>query len=380
MLDQLQTWWQNTTPAMQAAFREGGIIVVALVVGHFLGSMVARVLGGRDFDATLRLPGSSPPARAGGGITPTFLAGLLVRLTVWGATAAWLARQHDFAELAGTIGLILSRTWALAGVLVMTLALASLLAHRVIDCLQGPPKAETMPSRNGAGTDRRGVAGAVGAAVYGLVVLLALLIAADFFDWPLTRSSALALWQLAQHLLTAGAALLIGYLGARWARDLATAEPNASPEARAGHYTAVGILAATTMLAVAVLVSSAGVVFGLATLAVLGSLLWLVRDHLPDVVAGLQLRLHRVREVWLDGDSWKVAAVGLLTTELSRAGEFSRLPNRRVLAARMHGAPAEVGRPANLPASGPSRYAIPVPAPEQLHHGPSPHRRPHPPA
>ena len=37
-------------------------------------------------------------------------------------------------------------------------------------------------------------------------MLLVLLIAADTFDWPLTRGAALALWQFAQHLLIAGAA------------------------------------------------------------------------------------------------------------------------------------------------------------------------------
>jgi hypothetical protein len=342
MLEQLQNWWQNAAPQVEPVLREGGVIVVALLAGHFVGAMVSRALGARNFDATLRLPGSSPPA-PGAGITPTLLAGLLVRLTVWGALLGWLARQHGQPEIASTVALVLSRAWALGSVLVMTLALASLLAHRVMECLQGPAKVEAVPSRNGAGTSNRSVAGAVGAGVYGLVVLLALLIAADFFDWPLTRSTALALWQLAQHLLTAGAALLVGYLGARWARELGTGEAGAAPEQRAGHFTALAILGATTMLAVAVLVSSAGVVFGLATLAVLGFVLWLVRDHLPDVAAGLQLRLHRVREVWLEGDSWTVSEVGLLTTEVSRAGQFSRLPNRRVLAARLHGAPAPAG-------------------------------------
>src|SRR5262249_30208385 len=155
-----------------------------------------------------------------------------------------------------------NRTWALAAVLVATLGLGSLLAHRVIDCLQGLPKAEGLGARNGASGSHRGVAGAVGAGVYGLVVLLALLIAADLFDWPLTRSSAQALWGLAQHLLVAGAALLIGCLGARWARDLVTADGAASPEKRAAQYTALGIVAGTTALAVTVLLSGAGVLFG----------------------------------------------------------------------------------------------------------------------
>jgi hypothetical protein len=335
MFEQLQTWWQGVPPQAQAAAREAGLVVVVLLAGHFLGAMVARLLRARDFDATLRLPGAAPPGPHPG-ITPTFLAGVLVRLTVWGGLAWWLARQHDRPEVAATLALVISRTWALATVLVVSLALASLLARRVMECLQRP---DVLAARNGAGASPHGLAGVVGAGVYLLVLLLALLVAADFFDWPLTRSSALALWEIAQRLLTAGSALLIGCLGARWARDLMTAPPGASPEQSAARYTALGIVAATTLLAVALLVSSASLLLGLGVLGVLGLLLWLVRDHLPDISAGLQLRAHRVREVCLDGDAWKVAQVGLLATEVTRAGACNRLPNRQVLQARLHGAP-----------------------------------------
>jgi hypothetical protein len=188
---------------------------------------------------------------------------------------------------------------------------------------------------------QRGLAGAVGASAYVLAVLLVLLIAADSFDWPLTRNAALSLWQFGQHLLAAGAALFIGCLGARWARDLATAEGPASPEKRIGQLTALGIVSATTVLAVAVLLSSAGLLIGLAVLAVLGVLLWLVRGYLPDVTAGFQLRAHRVRELLLDGTAWQVVEVGLLTSQLGRAGEFCRVQNRLLLRALLEGVPAE---------------------------------------
>jgi hypothetical protein len=183
----------------------------------------------------------------------------------------------------------------------------------------------------------------VGAGVYGIVLLLALLMAADLFDWPLTRNAVLALWQLAQHLLSAGAALLLGCLGARWARDLVPPERAGSPENRAGQYTALGIVAGTTLLSVAVLLSSVGLFIGLTALAVLGLLLWVVRGYLPDLAAGLQLRSHNVCQVWFDGLAWQVSEVGFLTTQVSRAGEFCRLPNRQVLEAHLHGAPAEAG-------------------------------------
>ena len=347
MLNELQTWWQNTTPETQAALQTGSLVILALLGGHVLGAMVARGLRARNFDAALRLPGSSPQGtEANCGITPTLIAGVLVRLTVWAGVAWWLAHQHGRDDLANTLGLIINRTWALTTVLVAALGLGSLLARRMIDCLHGVGKAgsQALPYRNGSAVARWDVAGAVGAGVYVMVVLLVLLIAADLFDWPLTRTSALALWQFAQHFLIAGAALLIGYLGAGWARDLATPEAAASPEQRAGQYTALGIIAATTILAVAVLLSSAGVLIGLAALAILGLLLWLVRGYLPDVTAGLQLRAHKVREVCFEGAPWQVADVGFLTTQVGRAGEFCRLQNRLVLEARMHGAPKEAIR------------------------------------
>jgi len=344
MLDELQTWWQTIPTEAQTLLQEGSLVVVALLGGHFLGAIVARALRAKNFDAALRLPASSPPGTGvEHAITPTFVAGLLVRLTVWALAAWWVARQHGRVEFAHTLGLIINRTWALAAVLVAALALGSLLAHRLIECLNGLPKpgSETSPSRNGAAATHRGAAGAVGAGAYVLAVLLVLLIAADVFDWPLTRTSALALWQLAQHVLIAVAALFIGCLGARWARELATPEGAASPEKRAGQYTALGIMAATTVLAVVVLLSTAGVLIGLAALGVLGSLLWLLRGHLPDVTAGLQLRAYKLREVCFEGEPWQVVEVGFLTTQVGRAGEFCRVQNRLVLEARLHGAPAE---------------------------------------
>ena len=344
MFNELQTWWQNSGPEMQATLQDIGLVAAALLGGHFLGAMTARTLRSWNFDATLRLPGSSPRgSEQERGVTPTRVAGLLVRVTIWASAFWWLAHKHGRVELAHTVGATISRTWAVAAILVAALSLGSLLAQRLIDCLSGPSNrgSELHPSRNGAGDGHRTAAGAVGAAAYALVILLVLLIAADLLDWPLTRSSALALWQFAQHLFIAGAALFIGNLGARWAREQVSGPPSASPSERAGQYTALGILAATTVLAVAVLLSGAGVLMGLAALVLLGFLLWLVRGYLPDVLAGLQLRTHQVREVQFDRVTWKVAEIGFLTTQLSRAGEFGRLSNHRVLEARFHEAPAE---------------------------------------
>jgi hypothetical protein len=345
MLDQVQEWWQNTTPEIQTAVRFGGVVLGALVLGQFLGAIVYRALRARNFDAVLRVPGSSSAdSETDRGFTPTYIAGLLVRLTVWAAAAWWLARKHERVDIANTLGLVIKRTWALTTVLVASLALGSLLARQLIACLGGGAQtgSPALSSRNGSAAPRSKVGGAVGAVVYVLAVLLVLLIAADLFDWPLTRSSALALWEFAQRLLVACAALFIGSLGAGWARDLVTPDGASSPEKRASQYTALGIVAASTVLAIAVLLSSAGVLYGLAALGILGFLVWMVRGYLPDVTAGLQLRAHKVEEVYLDGEPWQVAEIGFVTTQVTRRGEFLQLKNRQVLEARLNGATPEV--------------------------------------
>ncbi len=337
MLDELRIWWQNNTnPELRQNAQTIGLVLAALLGGHILGAMTARGLRAKKFDVALRLPGSSPGGvEAEHGITPTYLMGLLVRLTVWGGAGWWLAHKYGRNELADTLVLLLKRTWAVALVFTTALGLGSMLARRVMDCLRGLRK----PGEGVA--SRWDIPGLMGAAVYLVIVLLVLMMAADVFDWPLTRSSALALWGLAQNLLVAGAALLIGSLGARWARDLASVEGATTPEKRAGQYTGLTIMAATTVLAVAVLVSSAGLLIGLASLACLALLLWLTRGYLPDVMAGLQLRLHAVREVFFENEAWQVTEVGLVTSQVCRRGEFCRLQNRVVLEARLQGTPSE---------------------------------------
>src|SRR5437016_3529531 len=122
--DDLESWWLSTTPEMQSALQQVSVALVALVCGYFLGAMVYRVLSGVNFDASLRLPNTSPPTpEAERGITPSVVAGFLVCLSVWAAAAWWLANQHGLTEVAGTLASILTRVWGLAALLVAFLAL-----------------------------------------------------------------------------------------------------------------------------------------------------------------------------------------------------------------------------------------------------------------
>jgi len=332
MWNDLQSWWQNATPDTQTLIWNGGLAVVALFGGWIVGAVVARILYGWNFDGFFRLS-SVPGGGDDRGLTPTRIAALLVRLTIWAAAGAWLAGRYGRPEIAETVWRVIPRVWSLTAVLAAALALGGLLARRAADCFRDPSQVGAV-HRNGS-TPSRNLAGAVGAGVYGLVLLLALLTLADTFDWPLTRTAAGALWQLVQKLLTAGAALLVAYLGVRCAGSLVTSE-------KTGQYTALALVAGTTVACVAVLLTSGGaMVYTLLAVPVLGMAVWVGRGYLPDVMAGLKLRANKVDQACFEGAAWRVSGVGLLTTQVVRPGENYRVPNRLVLDA-VH-APAAVG-------------------------------------
>jgi hypothetical protein len=57
----------------------------------------------------------------------------------------------------------------------------------------------------------------------------------------------------------------------------------------------------------------------------------------------LQLRAHKVRELYFNGTPWQVTEIGLLTTQLMRSGEMYHLQNRHALEAIFQPAPAAAG-------------------------------------
>jgi hypothetical protein len=140
------------------------------------------------------------------------------------------------------------------------------------------------------------LAALAGTAVYGVVFLLVLLIAADLFGWALTGGVVTAAWLLLLHAVTAGAALLIGWLGYRWARSLTPSGIEAAPPpARAAHYTALGILAGTTLLAIALLAATLEGLVGVAVVLLLAFVLWPLRVYVPPAIRWASVRYSRLR-------------------------------------------------------------------------------------
>ena len=337
MLTDLQSWWQNLSPELRGYLLDGALVLGALLGGYIIGVLVDRVLRSRKFDSLFRVTGPTPDyLNDGRAMTATTLAGYLVRLSFWAAAGWWLAREHGQAELAATLAQIIGQTWSVAGVLTGTLALAGLLARRVIECLEG--NTHVVPGIAGR-TAGRGLAGPAGAGIYGLVLILTLLAVADYFNWPLVRTAAISLWQLALTLLIVGAAVLVGGVGARWARDLSTPPTEATSPERVGQYTAVGIIGGTTALGVGLLLFSAGLSAGALAVALGGIVLFFAQRHFADLIAGFKLRKDKVATVWKDGIAWQVTQIGWLHSEVGRLGEHFKVQNRHLLGASAHVAP-----------------------------------------
>jgi hypothetical protein len=344
----LQAWWQDLTPSSQAFLRSLAVLLGAFLAGLVVGRVVFRRLRARDFDASLRAPWL-PKAREGPwSFTPSGLVSGLVCCTAWGAGVWWLATEQGGAAFARALEWAAGRIWSLAAVLIVALYLARFLAGQVIELLRSAPLSEKLDSwLPRAREDREprvsGVAALAGIAVYGVVLLLVLLIAADLFGWALTGSVVVAAWFLLLHVVTAGTALLIGWLGYRWALSLTFSEIEAAPPGRAAHYVALGIVAGTTLLAIALLAATLQGVVGVGFVLLLGFVLWSLRGYVPDVWAGILLKRQKVQHVRLDGELSQVGEVGLLTTRLHRQEEQLTLRNRLVLDAHLQGASKSTG-------------------------------------
>jgi hypothetical protein len=350
MFDSLHEWWlaleaswHELTPQAQVFFQSAAVVLGALLAGEVAGRMTGRRLRAHHFDASLRAPWLPATGPAAFPFTAAGLVSALVRCTIWGAGVWWLATAHGWLRVAAGLEWAAGRVWALAAVLMVALCLARFLAGQVIDFLQSPPLSDNLdgwlPRAGGLREPRvSSVAALAGTAVYGVVFLLLLLIAADLYGWALTGSAMAAAWLFLLHVATAATALGIGWLGYRWARSLASpALETATPFVRAAHYTALGILAGTTLLAIALLATLQAVA-GVAIVLLLALVLWPLRGYVADMWAGMLLKGQNVQEVRLDGEPSMVSDVGLLTTRLHRQEEQLSRRNALVLEAHLQGA------------------------------------------
>jgi hypothetical protein len=346
-----QETWQGLPPAGQIAVRAAGVFAATFVVARYVGWLVGRRLRAAHFDNAFRKPWSPPPAvlRADThSLTPTRAITGLVRVTIWGAGVWVLAYLSGWTELTHRLERVAGWVWALSAAILVGLYLSRVLTHKLVEAVQASPlknKFESwQPPADARGARVGGPALLAGLLVDGVVVLLALLVAADVMGLALTGEALSAAWHLVLHLLTAGVALLIGWVGARSLR--AQAAPDAGPAstpAGFGSYAAASVMGGAVLLAILLLAGNFPTYFGLVLLALVVMLVWPAQRWLPDFYAGVLLRFNHVKEVRIDGGTYPIGAVGLLLTQVSYPDGFVPRRNRDVLEAHLGNRPATTG-------------------------------------
>jgi hypothetical protein len=131
-------------------------------------------------------------------------------------------------------------------------------------------------------------------------------------------------------VVSAGIALLIGWGGARWVRAQVVDTPTSSP-ARVGYYTGIGVMGGATLLSILLLAGTYPTYFGLGLLLLFVLLWWPVQAYLPDIYAGVVLKMQKVKEVQLDGNTYRLGVVGLVQTPLLFNEETKVRRNRVIL-------------------------------------------------
>lgn len=341
-MEQRGEWWG----ALSEEARTGITVAGVLLATAILSVIVRRVVHGRlravGLDDCLRPPWSLPAER--GAVTevrlsPSSALGLLAGLSVWLVVACIAARQSiiEWQPAGRTLESLLAVLWKLAFVVLATLWVARLVAGPVIQLVQASTARESLEAwlgGRGGGRDARPapVAAAVGATVYGVVLLLGLMVGAEVLGWASVAGALSAVWQLGLRLLTAGAAFLLAWLGYRW---VAAVAPPRDETDRARWYVQLGLVCAATLVAVVLLSSELRSLLGLAVLAAVVLLVWPWRSTFPDLVAGVYLRSSGEKSARLDGALFEVRRVGLLTTELQHNGERLVRRNREVCRAVM---------------------------------------------
>ncbi len=369
-MDGVAAWWSGLDDASRVAFRNGGVVLGALVLGYLIKAVVQHLFVAKGLDRCLRFPWASVQPTTGKGSRPqepganhsalTGLTGWFFMLTVWAGTAWLIAGWHGYVEAARAILLVLLRSWQVAVIVLPVLIISGWLARTLYDLLHTPWLKGEMdalfPGKSEVGgsfsdTMAKGLC----VVLYAAFFLLIPVGIAALFNLSALQGLVVPAWQICARLLTALVVFAVGYLGVAWARAEAkrleapahdeteapgSGEGTKRPGSDFGNQLGLIIVVATVVLALGMVVGVSGLAGALVILVLFGILLWPARSYVRDLSAGVLLRIQHVKQGNIDGAPADVKAVTPLTARIEREGIELTRRNWEVLTASMTGTPS----------------------------------------
>jgi ABC-type multidrug transport system fused ATPase/permease subunit len=335
----MQKWWDGLASSVREAIIVALVLVTALVVGKIVGALVKAVSKGLGADEVFKTPWSqtslSRPSK-----TPSDAIGYLCVGTLWASVAWWLAARYQLTDIANAIRVATGRVWILAVVFGFAVGLSNWLMRSLLELLRSPTvkdwSEKLMPSGREQISDT--VVRAFAFLVYGFLLLFVLLVATDLFGMSITAEAIKALWELTLRLIIAAIALGIGWLGVLWLEKLREFPELAQPPPTLVQQLArLGIVGVSLLLVLILLTGGSSALIALLIVALVALFILPLRDYIPDLWAGLMLKLHNVQEVVIDGKQVKLMKIGALACDLNSGDSQLIMRNREVLDAFLKG-------------------------------------------
>jgi ABC-type multidrug transport system fused ATPase/permease subunit len=335
----MQKWWDSLASPVREAIIVVLVLVTALVVGKIVGALVKAVSKGLGADEVFKTPWSqtslSRPSK-----TPSDAIGYLCVGTLWAGVSWWLAARYQLTDIANAIRVATGRVWILAVVFGFAVGLSNWLVRSLLELLRSPTvkdwSEKLMPSGREQISDT--VVRAFAFLVYGFLLLFVLLVATDLFGMSITAEAIKALWELTLRLIIAAIALGVGWLGVRWLEKLREFPELAQPPPTLVQQLArLGIVGVSLLLVLILLTGGSSALIALLIVALVALFILPLRDYIPDLWAGLMLKLHNVQEVVIDGKQVKLMKIGALACDLNSGDSQLIMRNREVLDAFLKG-------------------------------------------
>ncbi|MBI3923410.1 MAG: hypothetical protein HY318_18460 [Armatimonadetes bacterium] len=361
-LNAFWTWWNDLPRETQIALRDAEVVLAALLLAKFAGAVLKALLSARGFDSLVAVPWApAAPVKGDPRARPSDVVGYLCVASLWAVAAWWLAREHGVSDVANSILWVTGKAWTLAFVIILAMVSGGWLSRAVTLAMQSPgikTRLDSLLPIPGARGEplSDSLTKTVSVLFYVVSLMLMALASTDLLHLTATASALAAVWQLAVRLVAAGAALGIGWLGLKWARDFnlqgeadqsSFAAPTLSTTALESRSPAqplsaerqiqLGLLGAVILFAIAVVADIGGSLIGLCVLFMVFLLILPLREYVPDVWGGFYLLIRNAKTVDLEGRTMNIKQVGLLMTDLTIEGEHLSRRNREVLTAVLKG-------------------------------------------